>query len=82
MIDDWRRRKGIGDFAAVCVSLPPSVTDIGAYAFAECSRLTFAELPNAAQVGESAFQDCTGYFFPLKYNHFPLEAIGRALPDR
>jgi hypothetical protein len=36
----------------------PNVTEIGAWAFADCTRLTSIELPNVTYIRESAFSDC------------------------
>lgn len=56
----------IGDYAfsgwrakTTSLSLPSSITEIGAYAFADCSSLTSITLPNSLErIGESAFSDC------------------------
>ena len=41
-------------------TIPNSITSIGDYAFADCSGLTSATIPNWISIGDYAFADCSG----------------------
>ncbi len=49
------------DTCITSVTIPESVTNIGAYAFAECSGLTSITIPNSVTtIGDHAFSGCSG----------------------
>lgn len=51
-----RAEAGGGDFV-----IPQGVTEIGAYAFADCEGLTSIEIPNSVtEIDNCAFEGCTG----------------------